>query len=612
MKKESKKITESNLYDVVAIFHNTALVKSITKETRLMSIKSNEVITTYDSNTSIAYSKEGLFIQYKIVDNTTYVTVYDADDERFIIDNWVLCNEIKESGCIMILQNPDNKKYYLLDEDKYRSNHTTFNTGYDEIKVSEKYIIISKNGKKAIYSIKNGFITPIEYDDIKTYKFFTVFIKNGKKFFTLNNGDVKESSEIFDDIECERQNESIIYCKKGSTTYIYYVGRFNYQEIFITPQYDEIKLLQYNECYSNKGKDEFIFLVKKNNKYGVITGNTGKKLGGTSILRILIDIDYDKIVYRDGNYYIYKNGKVGLFTGNHKMNCSLGPIYDKIVKIAHSGNYILYNKDNSTIINLLNKMVILNNCNIIRILNDAIIFERNGKKGLLRGIKNDDFRTTEGLDDIKHLGEDYFLITYNGNQGIICGSSILIKPKYKFIDVNCSLDDINQNPVIFALKKLDGDCYLAKLDKNLNKIDYLYCEGFNDIKLYKSIIIFENLTNTYIYDYSGALLTTMPRDVEIEEIVIKGENDAKYLYKIDEVYYIYTNGVFKSVPMEVVTLYMSAYECDYGTVVVNSYDEETYNETCKKIEDSSMDETLYNFYENNQSIQEKYPTLVKK
>ena len=610
MKKESKKVIEDNLYDVINIVGNTALVNSTTGEKRLINIKTNGIIVSFEKDTQIDYSSKGLFIQYKVFDNKTYVTIYDAYYEELIFNNWYLCNEIKNDGHIMVLQNPDNKEYYLFDEEKYRTNHNIFNIGYDEVEVNEKFLIIGKGSKKAMYSIKYGFTTPVEYDDIKSYKFITIFKKGNKKFFTLNRGNVKDSSQLFDDVECDNKNESIVYCKNNSTISIYYVGRFGCQELFITPNYDEIKLLEYNDCYSNKGKEEFIFLVKKDNRYGVITGNTGKKLGSTPILRTLLDIDYDKIDYKYGSYYLHKGNKVGLFVGNHKKNYRLEPIYDKIVKIAYTDNYILFNKDNSSIINLLNKIVILKNCNIISILDDAIIFKKNGKMGLLRGLKNDDFQRSEGLDDIKHLGGTYFLITYNGNQGVIYGNSILIEPVYKSIDVNYNLDSVNPNPMIFALKKENGEYDLAKLDRKLNKLDYLYCEGFNDIKLYKFIIILRNLTNTYIYSYNGSLLTTLPLEVQIDEILVDGIN--KYLYKINDIYYVYTDGIFEKVPSEIVTLYMSAYECEYGTVVVNSYDENTYNDECKAIESSSINETLHNFYENNQSLQEKYPKLIKK
>ena len=62
-------------------------------------------------------------------------------------------------------------------------------------------------------------------------------------------------------------------------------------------------------------------------------------------------------------------------------------------------------------------------------------------------------------------------------------------------------------------------------------------------------------------------------------------------------------------------MYVTAYESEYGVVVVNSFDENNHNRKCEQIEndgDIIFDKKLITYYDEHPEIYEKYPTLVKK
>ena len=623
MRKESKIVEEKNLYDVETVIDDIALIKTYTGKTGLIDIKTGKIIECYD-NCIIRYynNKKLFFIEKKNIDKTskkTYIKIYDALYKRFIVDNWFICNDIVTSYImdykLYILQDPITKKYHLLDVNNYRLSTTLLTTEFDNIEILDSsnayewFFLVTKGSKKAIYSTKIGFVTPFEYEDIKKCGWALIFTQHNKKFFTnIKELDKKNMSPLFDEIKYNDTKETILYCKNDSNITIYFADKFSFKELFTTPLYDDIK--QINEVDNHSGKIEYIFLIKKNNKYGLISGTINRGKIGTPVLRPLVDAVYDKIEYIDGDYYLYKGNKVGLFTGGYKKNYSLEPIYDNIIPIQYSNNYELFIGDICTIYDLFNKITILRNCKIIQNLGSSIIFERNGKKGIIHNLKSDDIHSIEGLDDIKDLGNNYYLITLNGKKGILFNNKILIEPKYESINIKGDFRKNIIEPVYLVLKKPEYGYDLAKCYGN-NQIEYLNTCDCNDILLYESIMVLKNDSSIFIYDYNNQLLGTFPLGVHINEIVIKN----KYVYKIDDVYYVLRNGMFVRVPIETIELYMSAYESEFGTVVVNSYSLDEHDEKCKSIEECSdeyFDDILIKNYQKNVDIQNRYPTLVKK
>ena len=642
MKKESSVIEEKNVYNLEVLIRNTALMKSVTGKTGLINIKSNEIVGSFDNFYTIYSPDDNFYFQEKEVEDEskdyfkrkTYVRIYDALNEKTIADNWLVIKQYDSYYHLTVLQDPSTQKYHLFHEDKYRTALNIFESEFDEVKYlydyyGDKYLSVSKNGKKAIYSTKKGLITSYEYDDIERIGSATVFTQGNHKFFTCLK-DSKENevkSPLFDDIRCDIHDSSLIYCKRDSMIAIYYVEEWFCKLLFTIPICDDIERVRIIEDsgYSRLGL-EYIFLVKKNNKYGLSSGVVNKDDENEVPCQSLANIEYDGIEYEDGDYFLEKGDKKGLFTGTAKNNRLINANYDKIIPLWNSNYYELFNGENCSIINLSDQSVALSDCKIIKNIGSSVIYEKNGIKGVFWTLRDNKFLLLDGYDDIEYLGHSYYLVTQNGKRGILYGTETIIEPKYESIEINGyhtykNLDVLDYAKTLyFALKKTDGNYDLAKYKKgeyswNENELEFLNGQGFNDVRLYDSIMVFRDDNNAYVYSYDEKLLKTYPANVDITTTTVKSGKEEIDLYIVDGIYYLYRNGNFEIAPIEDCELYVTAYESDYGTVVVNSYNKQKHDEICKQIEDGgeeNLDNTLISIYEKNPTIQEKYPTLIKR
>lgn len=643
MKKDSLVIEEKNVYNLEVLIKNTALMKSVTGKSGLINIKSNEIVGSFDNFYTIYSSDNYFYFQEKEVEDESkdyfkrkkYVRIYDALNEKTIADNWLVIDWWCNYYDLTILQDPCTQKYHLFHGDKYRTALNIFENEFDEVKYlydyyGDRYFSVSKNGKKAIYSSRKGLITSYEYDDIERIGFATVFTQENHKFFTWNNlSGNKVKSPLFDDIRCDIHNSSIIYCQRNLMIAIYFVDEFNCRLLFTIPTCDDIECVDKIEdpdyIYSILGS-EYIFLVKRNNKYGLSSGVVNRDDENEVPCQSLTNIEYDGIEYKDGNYFLEKDGKKGLFTGIAKNKRLINVNYDKIIQLRDSNYYELFNGENCDIINLSDRSIVLSDCKIIKNIGYSVIYEKHGMKGIFYTLKDNKFLLLNGYDDIEYLGYSYYLVTQNGKKGILYGTETIIEPKYESIEINgyCEYRNLGvlgySKTLYFALKKSDGNYDLAKYKKGKyssdeNKLEFLNGQGFNDIKLYDSIMVFRDNNNAYVYSYEEKLLKTYPATVDITTTAVKSGKEEIDLYIVDGIYYLYRNGNFEIAPIEDCKLYVTAYESDYGTVVINSYNKQTHDEICKQIEEGgeeNLDNTLISIYGKNPKIQENYPTLIKR
>lgn len=640
MKKVSSVIEEKNIYYLEKTINDTALVKSVTGKMGLINTKTNEIVGSFGFFSTDCYDDDNFYLQkkeiaYKVDDRTKrdyYIRIYDALHEKIVVDDWLIVKRMANHSGLVILQNPDTKKYRLFQTDKFRTSLNVFDNEYDDIQYlceynGKFYFVLTKNGKKAVYSSSNGIITPFEYDDIEKIGEVIIFKQGEYKFFTClktyKTNIIK--SPLFDEINGDKKNKNFLYCKKDNKISIYYIENFHTRLLFTTTACDDIKYMQSIYNYDYEGirlnVSKYIFLAKKCNKYGLLSGSVSKDEENAVPCQLLVNIEYDEIDYNGYRYFLNKDGKQGLFNG-YLINVE----YDKVVPINYDF-YELYNGDSCDIVLINNnnnnnmQTTIINNCKIIENNNDAVVFEKNGKKGIFWVFYNGKYHIFDSFDDVEYLGFGYFLVTKNEKKGIIHNAQVIIEPKYKSIEMN---GIYKYSPDIlgctFLLKKSDGKHELVKYKTrnynwNVREFEYSDVESFNDIELFDYIVVFKNQNNTYIYNYDGKLLKTIPANVQVSRTVVNKGGYKIGLYLIDGRYYFLNNQKFEEVPIEDYYLYATAYESEYGTVVVNSYDKQEHDEICQQIENDGeeiLDKKLISYYESNPKIQEKYPALVKK
>lgn len=637
MKKESTIVKEKNIYDLRILIRNTALMQSITGTSGLVNVKSNEIVGSFDNFYTIYDNDNNFYFQEKEIPHESgdyfrrkkSVRIYDALNEKTVADNWLVIKQIDGYYHLAIIQNPTTGKYHLFNESAYRKASNPFEEEYDDIKYlfedydSGKNFAFTKNGKVGIYSTKKGLITPIKYDNIEHIGDITIFTEGKYKFFTgiADTKDNEVKSPLFEDIIVDEKNSHIFYCKRNSMIAIYYLKKYHCKLMFTTSIHDEISCINtYEEDRSTK--TEYKFLVKDGEKYGLIYGVDDRSEENETSCKKIADVVYDEISYKDRNYFLKRDNKVGLFKGNYKKSYTIGCRYDNIVEIDYN-YYELFNGEFCDIINLDSpNNPLITNCKVIKNLGGDVIFEKNGKKGIVM-ISRNGTKIFKDYDEVEYLGGMYYKIQKNGKVGIIFGEDIIIEPAYKDINLHGDSDFETlkySNVMYFALQKDNSKYELAKLTKGKyswdeSKIEFLNGGSYNSIELYNDIMVFRDDNNAHVFNYKEVPLKTFPANVEIVPTTVKRGKDKISLYCVNGLYFFYRNDKFEEAFMEECDLYVTTYESDYGTVVVNSYDKSKHDEVCRQIEEGgeeNFDKTLCAIYEKNPSIKEKYPTLVKK
>lgn len=645
MQKKSLVIKEKVLYDTLGVICDTALVKSVTGMSGLINIKTQKIIGSFDNFSSLNYYDEGLFIQSKTVEEqidgekkiNIYIRIYDALSEKMLADNWLVIN-FEASFSKAILKDCKTQQYHFFDISKYRNKDDIFNTGFTDYKelyqyyYESFYALTNGNGKVALYSDNKGFLTDYIYDciDYQDKDNVVIFTKDGKQLFkSAYNYELE--SPLFDSVKVDKKDKKTIYGKKDSNIKVYFVDYLNFQLLFETSEYDSLQCVDGHEIidgslilesYLSDIPLNYTYIVEKDNKYGIILVSITKQPNEESCqveMKTLVDPIYDAIEFKDSDFVLKKDNKKGLLVKVRNEFKYLKTEYDAI-QILGYGYYALQKDGKWSIFNIIKGEEILNDCEAFEGSASVYIFERNGKKVIFSPLVDNKYNLFGEYDDVKKIGNKYYLIVKNGKQGLIHDMKIVVEPNYKSFDINVLCDndydklDYNHQ-LYFSLQGDDNQYQLAKYvatsyNTGKNRIE-ITDKKYQDIQFFNDIMLLKDEIKVYAYDYNNRLLRTFAKNVRVS--VSKSKTGS--LYMINGVGYSYNDGQLQVVPIEECTFYSAGYESQYGIVVVNSYDQATYEKKCADIDAMSEEEinkVLLAMYDNNPQVQKKYPTLVKK
>jgi len=636
MKKTSAIIKEKDAYTIIKLINNTALVKAASGKTGLLNVKINELIGDLDNFDNITSDKNQFFIQKKEEKNNTMnktydccssLKIYDTREEKIIADGWKIFNILPKHQDCYILKSPIDGKFHIFDSNVYRTDDSIFYHGVDNVEllyddIIKTYLSVTINDKKGLYSLANGFITSIEFDEINRDNEIFIFTKNQKKFFTLIDRMDKPSIE-FDEITFDKNNRNIIYCKKDNTIYVYniYCGI-----LLFKLDCDDVKFITRSGLITLNNRLEYFFIFKINDKMGLISIETFSenfRSHNTMVKEALyLGAQYDDIKYKNGIFYLKNNNKFGLLTEKyHKF--IINPAYDKIDYLAHDF-YAFYTNDNCEISKVTSELEdVITNCKIVNNYEQCIIFKKDNSYGIIfprvKHSYTEEDVILNGYDNITYLGHNCFELEKDRKKGICYYDDVIIPLEYYNIKSHYYKESLFNNLVYFSLENENHGFELAKCIPSYgsnSNIEFVNNHIFEEIKFFDDIMVLKDKTCSLIYDYKENLLKTLPPDSEIS-MLVKNTNgfDKKVLYCIDGVYYFYKNEKFEKAFMEEFDLYVTAFESDYGIVVVNDKDKEMHDKVCNQIENiepDKFDKILLSLYENNQNIQKDYPKLVKK
>lgn len=541
------------------------------------------------------------------------MTIYDARKKKAIISDGAVAT-IYIPNELISFWTPNGSKR-LFDTREYIKTGATAKAEYEKIWSLNKpedivLLAVEKRGKVSSYN-SDMFK---DVDKVEEKYGFLIVTKDGKKH--LLSGDYKSCD--YDDISIDEINRSIVYCKENGMISAYALFRYpNDHTIAIMITKVEAEKLEFVDKSEWPRDHRGTYRFKCHQKGGTTLIST--YVGSTSDFHpyetVLPEEElFDEVTVRKNDILLKQNGKMGLF----KNDTYIEPTYES-VDTYPNGLYIFHNQASSTILYIHREAVtVAENVQILEIENQNIVFSKDGKIGIythtplnrkpVTGYKS--YRKIyKGFYELCTSDDTYEL--YN-NGSIILGSTA---PISCHIGTNYR-GEFDERYIYLAYSPSKGIYELANYQIDPQKpaeLDYALFDQYTDIKFMSDIIFFENADGIMLTNYDTVTLDYLPKGTVVFEHPVSSANDIYTpVYEIDGVDYI--NRDYRLIPVEAakVPLYMAAYVCDYGTVVVNS-DEDNFQKECDKIDhlpEESIENTLKTYYETHPAVQEAYPKLV--
>ncbi len=646
MKKTSIIVKEKSMYDIDILIGNTAYIKSVTGKTGLLNIKTNAIIGDMDYYHTIYDTNGKFYIQTLEIEKGTRennwhskknIRIYDALNEKMIADGFEIVESYRDYFEVASLRSSIDGKIHLFDKYACRKPTNIFDMALDDVKMlykayNDTYFVVTMNGKKGLYHNNcyneiPSLITQIEFDEIEKLPNIIVYTKNNEKYFVCDGKDGKTSAK-FESITVDEQNKNIVYCKKENKTHIYNTES---QELLLISETDEVKYLsKYGDSY-NDHHGEFIFLIKQNEKLGLVSSKINNEIkksnNGEAIVTELLTPDYDEIEQHYNRFYLKQNDKMGLFIGDSNHNQLIEPIYDNIDYLGEDyfALYIGEYCDIGRMTPYTPFTTSVTNCQIEKNIRFGLIYKKDGKYGLI--LTDRDNKNTiipNNFESISCVLEYYFILEKDSKKGFMHHGKMVIPMDYDEIQIGGSYGKYSSmkdaKVLYFSLKK--GNKFeLAKMHNYqyvTTNVEFVSNHTFDSIDFFRDIMVFKDQNYTYIYDYEEKLVKTFPAQTSVIPFAKpcskwdEEHNHRDYFYAIDGVYFYYKDGKFEKVLVEENDCYVTTYEIGNETFELRTFNKTEHDAFCQTIEskeDSEAEKTLIEIAKNGNN---KYPTLVLK
>ena len=648
MKKTGTVINKQTAYDMSAILNNTALIYSVTRESCLFNLKTFEKIGDFDKYHTTYYNDKKLFFLERTVEEEEngrtvyahYVDIYDAEKEEYLAKKLKHINQ--SSYNFALFENPETLKKRLLDIGTIRKDDNIFNLEIDSMKcVLDEYYgtfyVIEKDGKKGLYKKGEGFVTPIECNDIKRINNQKVLVyetDKGSYFSFRHVDDGVIESPYFYGITRDEKNTDLLYCDTGDGIAIYNTQQFNEKLLCKFPKVDEIKYITTisgsTSWMRGSTNDKYIFSVKKDNKYGLWLVEESKRsykdLDAPLHFEIT-DIIYDKIEYKHNDFYLYKDGKVGLYTKVSSMDPNAKHFievdYDEI---KEDGSYfLLFNDGKCNIVSQKDLNIKVSNCEFVDSHGASFVYKMDDKYFLYVRKRDDDAIIGE-YDSVKHRSNykdsDLYIVSKDNKYGIVYSDEEIISPKYDSIYIHGIGESEYVSANYYYLLLEENNKY--KLGKFQRKSVYDPHEVFiNDgeydkVDFLKDFMVLYTPDKAILYDYKEEkVIEILPPDTIVEYInfEIKDRNYTD-IYIINGEFYLYNNKKLQKALIEDYELYVTSYDTDDTLFEVETVYKDEMERFCNLIDSSTDDgkalELLLKMSENPNKTERDYPKLVLK
>ena len=639
-------------YKIVNRVGDTAITKD-GKKSRLVNLKTGEVIFDYDPRVSIYENNDRFFKEHTevIVDygDITYLSIYDPRRRTILCEDYVLEKEYNDYKSVKVLRDPRKNKLHLLNLHHTKGLGPRFQLEWDDIELlgtqaGEQYFRLTNGDKEQLYCSNEDLPYKKQYDEI-TQKGITLFFRKGKEHTFIVNYVLsmdRFESPVYDEVKMIDKN--IICGRRGNEIDVYWVTVFNVKKMFtikadkliyvadkITNVYDHLHL--------------YYFGAKKNGKYALVRCLVNTKYKQEETPSRVTTYKYNSIS-SDKNNIILSDGE--------NIDYFQRPFDDyQLVKSQYYSNEELFldyqvyyrdkDKNRCDIKKLSRKKPIITNC---KILEDnttkdspyySLKFEKDGKVGILSAFEKDGNKplitrfgnknecvVINGYDDAIYLGGGFYLVTRNNLQGLVVDSKEIIPPIYKSIDIHGPKYDKDYDCYRYAsrlylkLQKEDGTIELKQFNNTTKKeipfLEDIDLSKYKNITFYDTFVVFETENEKAIQTYGGKVLKVLPSDTVIEERDVKcqGDSNRKAIY-FNKTYYKMNTNSLEALPTK--TMYAAYYESPFGYVVINEEDPYTFDaalEQMNSIDEDELDCRLLLMWGQSKELQQKYPRLCRR
>ena len=619
-----KKITRHIDYGEDNIFCDLDLLEDENGNYHLISNITGSIIA--DLKGSINFKVDGNWVligqEYK---GSTYLTIYDIENQKIIADQWKVADQ---SYGIFILEKPNSKthKYHVFDKNNFDEN--VFKSGYSLYKYlgyinnaplfelgldcKTKWLYI--HGRKIIFdSAYEGFEivgnTLVVADDDR-YR-FAIVPKDLNKIVYLE-GPLSQS------ITADKTDPNIIYCKVGSSTRAYYSTGNDYAYLFSEKDCKHVEVVG-SESSSLKAPDKkYVFkLDKGEDKKGLCDCWVATEDYRSWDFEILADCEYADITKNNQGDYLLKKGEdfyhFGLVRSNGKTTGYLPCEYAEVTPINERYYLLDTDADLYSIYDVEKDAIVFDDFELIKNENGVIIYEKNGKKGIISFVESCGKLTInnlEGCDNVEEAFDNHYYIEKDGLKGLSLLSKKVIPCDYEDIKIEGMYQDQDRVLVFFTATNVDGSHELIRYGEEVGK-KTLPTKKYTKYVIWKGFIICFDKKNKYLFNIDFCPLLTLPLDANIK-VARLDDNGYPESYLIDNELYDYDSNNKNLKKRNHNSIYSAVYESKYGYVVVNEYSNYDFScstESIEKIPDHEFDAILNDMYESSESLRLKYPNL---
>ena len=621
--------------------HNTTAIQVVDGVKRLINVQTGEELYSLTHGRFNSYHyKNGIFVLLEDVYNdnilVTFVTVYDADENKFIFKDYLKTKrEFNFSDDLLVVKNPTTKRIHLLDLNHLEESKKDASLGFlDMVRLSKEnsadsyYSLINDKRKRQVCVVDRGVIDKKEYDNIRAEGYFFVITEGNKEYYAEgyyeNNKQEFYISKTGPKSDKVWADKEFVYCKNDNIIDVY---SHSIEKIF-TVEADNITLFDsgdYKNMFDGSEIRSFYFDVQRGDKHALGRSRVGFNSERTHIYDELTETKYFEFKKIANDYYE--------LTGDHCVSAVFDPLSNPLLVDNNYEDYhrlkgcTLYSFEHCGLEDLIdasNGNVLVQDCKVLENDYYHVVFERNGKKGILWETNKP--KITEGYDTVERLWYGYYKVTKDGKEGIVFYGNEIVPPIYKSVKIHTrNLErykhEINFYPkyMYLELENMDGTKEVARYDtgsgapsKELIPVD---TTDITRIEFYKEMVVYRTEDKTYIYSYLGELFYTFEGNKLITEKEYKSDENSEplNLYIIDGQCYQATYERF--VPYYVPSIYRTFIEGQYGSVLVEEIDREKYDNDIQYFRDLSeedFDQSMLNIYENRPDIKATYPNLVRK